>query len=93
MRRQFANGFPSHATSFRASGLDVGDTTKLECAMREIHRRGAAVIWVNPLIGTRGYAPAARGMRAALPYIDAFIGGRDAEELAHISRHAASATR
>ena len=33
------------------------------------------LIWVNPLKVTPGYAPLARGMAAALPYVDHFVGG------------------
>ena len=31
-----------------------------------------AIIWLNPLIGWRDYSPQARGMQAALPYVDLF---------------------
>jgi uncharacterized protein with von Willebrand factor type A (vWA) domain len=53
-----------------SDGLDVGDIAELKWAMRELARRCAAVAWVNPLAGTADYAPAARGMQAALPYVD-----------------------
>jgi hypothetical protein len=33
------------------------------------------MIWVNPLKVTPGYAPLARGMAAALPYVDDFVEG------------------
>ena len=42
-------------------------------------------VWVNPLKVTPGYAPLARGMAAALPYVDAFVEGHSIaamEELA-----------
>jgi len=80
-------------TIIYSDGLDVGDVRQLERAMREIHRRSAGVIWVNPLEGTPGYTPTARGMQASLPYVDAFVGARDAAELAGLARHAAMATR
>ena len=32
-------------------------------------------MWVNPLKVTPGYAPLARGMAAALPYVDRFVEG------------------
>jgi len=57
-----------------SDGLDVGEIADLERAMREIRRRSAAVAWVNPHAGTPGYAPAVRGMRAALPFVDVFTG-------------------
>ena len=33
------------------------------------------VVWVNPLKASAGYAPLARGMAAALPYVDEFVEG------------------
>ncbi len=80
-------------TIIYSDGLDVGAVGVLERAMREIHRRSAAVIWVNPLVGTAGYAPTARGMRAALRHVDAFIGARDASDLVGLAHEAALATR
>ncbi|MEY2401737.1 MAG: uncharacterized protein QOJ08_1848, partial [Ilumatobacteraceae bacterium] len=44
-------------------------------------------IWVNPLKVTPGYAPLARGMAAALPYVDHFVEGHSLaamEELANV---------
>ena len=37
--------------------------------MREIKRRSASVIWLNPLASHPEFKPTARGMQAALPYI------------------------
>ncbi len=52
-----------------SDGLDVGDTSQLEAAMREIRARSAAVVWLNPHAAAAGYSPEVRGMRAALPYL------------------------
>ena len=44
-------------------------------------------MWVNPLKATPGYAPLARGMAAALPYVDEFVEGHSLaslEELAEV---------
>ena len=38
-------------------------------ALAAIRRRGAKIIWLNPLKGWEGYAPTARGMAAALPHL------------------------
>jgi uncharacterized protein len=64
-----------------SDGLEGEGVERLRHAMREIHRRSSAVLWVNPHAGTPGYAPASRGMRAALPYITAFTGATDARSL------------
>jgi len=76
-----------------SDGLDVGDLTQLDRALHEIHSRSAAVVWINPLAGTPGYAPAASGMRLALRHVDEFIGMAGAGGLADLARHAAAATR
>ena len=80
-------------TIIYSDGLDVGAVPVLERAMREMHRRSAAVIWVNPLVGTPGYEPTAGGMRAALRHVDAFVGVRDGRDLDGLARQAAAATR
>ncbi len=55
-----------------SDGLDVGDPERLRRAMRELKRRSAGVVWLNPLVGTPGYVPSTQGMQAALPYVDLF---------------------
>jgi uncharacterized protein with von Willebrand factor type A (vWA) domain len=44
------------------------------------------VIWVNPLKVTPGYAPLARGMAAALPYVDAFVEGHSVAAMEELAR-------
>jgi uncharacterized protein with von Willebrand factor type A (vWA) domain len=39
------------------------------------------VVWVNPLKAAPGYAPLARGMAAALPYVDDFVEGHSLSAL------------
>ncbi len=80
-------------TIIYSDGLDVGDVAALQRAMNEIHWHSAAVIWINPLIGSVGYEPSAAGMHAAMPYVDAFIGVREARDLAGLAHHAAVVTR
>ena len=38
-----------------SDGLDVGAPDMLRDAMRELHRRSAGVVWLNPLLETEGY--------------------------------------
>ena len=40
-----------------SDGLDVGAPELLRDAMRELHRRSAGVVWLNPLLETEGYEP------------------------------------
>lgn len=58
-----------------SDGLDRGDVEVLEHAMRGIARRSRKVIWLNPLAGSPDYAPEARGMKAALPFVDELAPG------------------
>lgn len=74
-----------------SDGLDVGEIPELERAMREIRRRCAAIAWINPHAGEPGYAPSVRGMQAALPFVDVFVGMDDLDALAAIARHGGSA--
>jgi uncharacterized protein with von Willebrand factor type A (vWA) domain len=53
-----------------SDGLDRGDPAVLAEAMRSIRRRARTVIWLNPLMGDPRYRPLARGMEAALPFVD-----------------------
>jgi uncharacterized protein with von Willebrand factor type A (vWA) domain len=70
-----------------SDGLDVGDIDILRGAMREIHRRSAGVVWLNPLAATPGYEPTARGMRTARPYITTLASVRHAADLAALARN------
>ncbi len=69
-----------------SDGLDRGDTAPLERAMRGIQRRARKVIWLNPLLESPAYQPEARGMKAALPFVDAFAPGHSLEALRDLAR-------
>jgi uncharacterized protein with von Willebrand factor type A (vWA) domain len=43
-------------------------------------------VGVNPLKVTAGYAPLARGMAAALPYVDEFLEGPALASLEHLAK-------
>jgi uncharacterized protein with von Willebrand factor type A (vWA) domain len=69
-----------------SDGLDVGEPAVLRDAMREIHRRAAGVVWLNPLIETPGFEPTSRGMAAARPFITTFTSVSSAEGLSRLAR-------
>ena len=75
-----------------SDGLDVGDSRLVSSAMRELRRRSAMVFWVNPLVGTTGFTPTARGMAAMLPHVDALLGAREAIEFGGLARAARRAS-
>ena len=69
-----------------SDGLDTDKPELLKRAMRDIHRRSAGVVWLNPLLDTAGYQPTAAGMQAALPYIDTFTTANDVASFGRLSR-------
>jgi len=69
-----------------SDGLDVGDVMVLRDAIREIWRRSAAVVWLNPLLETAGYEPTASGMTIARPYITTFASVSDPSSLTRVAR-------
>lgn len=64
-----------------SDGLDRGEAGDLVRAMRAIQRRARQVIWLNPLLADPGYRPTARGMQAALPFVDKFAPAHNLESL------------
>jgi uncharacterized protein len=65
-----------------SDGLDRGDPAHLARQMARLARLSHRVVWVNPLKGDPRYQPLARGMAAALPYVDAFLPGHNVASLA-----------
>lgn len=70
-----------------SDGLDRGDPTVLAGAMRAVQARARKVIWLNPLLGDPRYAPTARGMAAALPFVDQFLPAHDLASLEQLLPH------
>lgn len=73
-----------------SDGWERGSTARLEGAMRRLHHRCHRLIWLNPLAGRRDYRPLARGMAAALPFIDDFLPVHNLQSLEALSHHLAS---
>ncbi len=73
-----------------SDGLERGDPALLADALRVIQRRARKVIWLNPLMGDSRYQPLARGMRAALPFIDHFASVHDVPSLERLIPHLVS---
>ncbi len=74
-----------------SDGWDRGDPAVLAEQMQRLQRVAFRLIWVNPLKVTPGYAPLARGMAAALPYVDDFVEGHSLnalERLTEVINHA-----
>ena len=69
-----------------SDGWDRGDPEVLSSQMARLHRVAYKIVWVNPLKVTPGYAPLARGMAAALPYVDDFVEGHSIDAMEELAR-------
>jgi uncharacterized protein with von Willebrand factor type A (vWA) domain len=72
-----------------SDGYDTGEPERLAAEMQRLRRRCRRIIWLNPLLGWRDYTPAARGMQAALPYVDLFAPAHNLESLAALETYLA----
>jgi uncharacterized protein with von Willebrand factor type A (vWA) domain len=68
-----------------SDGWDRGDPAALGREMRRLAFLAHRVVWVNPLKASPGYAPLARGMAAALPYVDEFLEGHSVAALERLA--------
>ena len=64
-----------------SDGWDRGTPEVMDEQMARLSRVAHQVVWVNPLKASPGYEPLARGMAAALPYVDRFLEGHSLESL------------
>jgi uncharacterized protein with von Willebrand factor type A (vWA) domain len=72
-----------------SDGYDTGEPERLGAEMRRLRRRCRRIIWLNPLLGWHDYSPAARGIQAALPYVDLFAPAHNLESLAALETYLA----
>ena len=69
-----------------SDGWDRGDTSLIARAMTSIKRRSYRIVWLNPLAGGHDYQPLAKGMAAAMPYVDYFMPANNLESLVRVAR-------
>jgi len=72
-----------------SDGYDTGEPSRLAEEMWRLRRLCRRIVWLNPLIGSRDYSPQARGMQAALPYVDLFAPAHNLESLAALEPYLA----
>ena len=90
--QQFANGYARNFVDGRSvviilsDGYDSDAAEVMGTALAKLKRRGCKIIWLNPLKGWQGYEPVAKGMAAALPYLDAFAAAATLADLAGLER-------
>jgi uncharacterized protein with von Willebrand factor type A (vWA) domain len=64
-----------------SDGWDLGDPELLAGEIARLQRSVHRLIWLNPLLGSPGYEPLTRGLRAALPFVDDFLPVHDMSSL------------
>ena len=67
-----------------SDGYDTGSCDNLVDALSRLKQRAPRLVWLNPLLGWRGYEPINRAMVAAMPLIDHFAAAHTLEALAGI---------
>lgn len=72
-----------------SDGYDTGEPEQLAGEMQRLARRCRRIVWLNPLLGWRDYEPTARGMQAALPYVDLFAPAHNLDSLAALEPYLA----
>jgi uncharacterized protein len=65
-----------------SDGYDTDSPAALAVELRRLKQRAHRLIWLNPLLGWRDYAPVARAMAVALDYIDCFATAHSLASLA-----------
>jgi uncharacterized protein with von Willebrand factor type A (vWA) domain len=64
-----------------SDGWETGDPEALAREVGRMRRRVRRVVWLNPLLGTEGYEPLARGLRAVEPFVDHAVSAMDLDHL------------
>jgi uncharacterized protein with von Willebrand factor type A (vWA) domain len=70
-----------------SDGWETGSAEMLATELAGIKQRVRKILWLNPLLGMKGYEPITRGMSAALPYIDVFATAHNLESLLLLEQH------
>ena len=72
-----------------SDGYDTGPPERLAAEMGQLKRRAKRIIWLNPMIGWADYEPVAKGMSAALPFVDLFAPAHNLQSLAALEPYLA----
>jgi uncharacterized protein with von Willebrand factor type A (vWA) domain len=65
-----------------SDGYDTDPPQALAAELRRLKRRAHRLVWLNPLLGCKDYAPVARAMAVALDYVDCFAAAHSLASLA-----------
>jgi len=72
-----------------SDGYDTNPPEILSAELACIKRRAKRLVWLNPMMGWKGYQPVAKGMNAALPHIDLLAPAHNLKSLAALEPYLA----
>jgi uncharacterized protein len=55
-----------------SDGYETGDAALLGREMAALAKRCRRIVWLNPMMAWKGYSPEAKGIKAALPFVDLY---------------------
>lgn len=69
-----------------SDGWERGDPALVGREMQRLARLAYRIVWVNPRVAAKDYAPRVGGMAAALPHVDALVAGHTLAALHEVIR-------
>jgi uncharacterized protein with von Willebrand factor type A (vWA) domain len=72
-----------------SDGYETGDAALLGREMARLSKRCRRIVWLNPMMGWQGYAPEAKGIKAALPHVDLYAPANTLRSLAALEPYLA----
>jgi uncharacterized protein len=72
-----------------SDGYETGDAALLGREMAALARRCRRIVWLNPMMAWDGYAPEAKGIKAALPHVDLYAPANTLKSLAALEPYLA----
>jgi uncharacterized protein with von Willebrand factor type A (vWA) domain len=72
-----------------SDGYETGDAALLGREMAALGRRCRRIVWLNPMMAWEGYAPEAKGIKAALPHVDLYAPANTLKSLAALEPYLA----
>lgn len=72
-----------------SDGYETGDPALLGREMAALARRCRRIVWLNPMMGWEGYAPEAKGIKAALPHVELYAAANTLKSLRELEPYLA----
>jgi uncharacterized protein with von Willebrand factor type A (vWA) domain len=72
-----------------SDGYETGDAALLGREMAALGKRCRRIVWLNPMMAWKGYAPEAAGIKAALPHVDLYAPANTLKSLAALEPYLA----